>query len=330
MMKVPSSIRDLYLDLKEKYIPLKEHIDPFIVNSPLKYPGWHYESRIKGLESFALKLETGRYPDPIQLEDFFACTLVVENLKSISKAEELVRSMFELSERRPKNNLDTFKQADSFRFDDLRLYVKWKDSPATPPTGLSGLLFEVQIKTFLQHAWSIATHDLIYKSDEKNWSKERIAYQIKAMLEHAETSIHEAENLAKSNTLNKTDSFSKRISKTIKLINELWPDHALPADKKRLAENIHNLIRNLKIDLQTLNSILSKETELGNGTKILNLSPYGIVIQSLLNQEPDKMAEFLSSVDCKFKVYLHKEINIPSSINKNELKNAIFNSKYFK
>ena len=56
----------------------------------LKDRRWHYESRVKNLESFALKVESGRYDDPNQVEDFFACTIVAENLDSMSKAEKLV------------------------------------------------------------------------------------------------------------------------------------------------------------------------------------------------------------------------------------------------
>ncbi len=47
----------------------------------------------------------------------------------------------------------------------------------------------------MQHAWGLATHDLIYKADEINWPKERIAFQIKAMLEQAEVTISGVNNL---------------------------------------------------------------------------------------------------------------------------------------
>ena len=164
---------------------------------------------------------------------FFACTLVVENLVSLAKAEKLVRRRFKFQERRPKVDTLTSKPSDSFRFDDIRLYVKWKDSSISKPTGLDDLLFEVQVKSFLAHAWSIATHDFIYKTDEKSWPKERIAYQIKAMLEHADISILEATRLSRCTSLKKTDDFSQRISEIIRMVNELWDANDLPENKKR-------------------------------------------------------------------------------------------------
>src|SRR5208337_1144238 len=167
-MKIPQSIRLLYSELLEKNIILKDKVDEKIKSS--KDERWHYESRLKIMESFALKIETGRIHSPKELEDFFACTIVVENKSAIQKAEDIILNNFVLKERRPRSENSTHKKSDSFPFDDLRLYVKWKDDPALRPTGVDGMLFEVQIKTFLQHAWSIATHDLIYKSDSVSWS----------------------------------------------------------------------------------------------------------------------------------------------------------------
>jgi ppGpp synthetase/RelA/SpoT-type nucleotidyltranferase len=318
MMKIPLSVRDIYRDGLEKYELLQTKVD-LIING-VKDRNWHYLSRIKDEENFALKLETGRCLNPRQLEDFFACTLVVENLNSIPRAEKLIREKFDFLERRPRDNQLTIKRPDSFLFDDLRLYVKWKDQLDTKPTGLSGLLFEVQIKTFLQHAWSIATHDLIYKSDEKNWSKERIAYQIKAMLEHAEISIYEAENLSKSGSLKSTDKTSSQIQTIIDLLNDLWGNLSLPKDKKRLAENINNLIKNIGINLTTLKKVVVDETNSGKGLKTLNLSPYAIIVQALLDHEPETMKKFFNDRDIKFKIYLPREIKIPSSIDSLQIK----------
>ena len=244
----------------------------------------------------------------------------------IPQAEKLVKERFKLQERRPQRDSFTSKPSDSFRFDDTRLYVRWKDDPRVAPTGLDGLIFEIQIKTFLAHAWSIATHDLTYKSDEKSWPKERIAFQIKAMLEHAEMSIQEARKLAKSVSLKKTDELSKRICAIIQLLNQLWPPQLLPEDKKRLAENVDNLIRNVGIDLESLEKILRLETELGRGTHTLNLSPYLSIVQSLFNQEFGKMKRYVTGRNRNFKVFLPRELELPSSLESTQLTNAIRHS----
>jgi hypothetical protein len=322
-MKIPGSIRTLY---EEQYETNNDKLKPLVDNKirSLKDERWHYESRLKSLESYALKIESGRIDKPSKLEDFFACTLVVENKTAIRKAEDLVKRIFQVQERRPPADNWTAKRSDAFPFDDLRLYVKWKDNPALPPSDASAIVFEIQIKTFLQHAWSIATHDLIYKSDDVSWAKERIAYQIKAMLEHAEMSIYEAEKLAASAQLKKLNKHTDKMLKTLKFIKESWDVDALPRNIVLLASNTLSLMEALNIDMAALKKILRDETKAGKGLKTLNLSPYGIIIQSLVNREPARLVDYLSSGSGTFKVLIPKEIDLPEIADKGVLRNAIF------
>jgi ppGpp synthetase/RelA/SpoT-type nucleotidyltranferase len=321
-MKISKAIRDIYADREPAYKLLFEKVEGVVQS--FKNNSWHFEGRIKELESYALKLETGRCDADAAIGDFYACTIVVENLSSVKIAEDLVKEKFKIRERRPSSDNYTHKNPNSFPFDDLRLYAEWQDPHGVKPTGLNGLVFEVQIKTFLQHAWSIATHDLVYKSNEKNWSKERIAYQVKAMLEHAETSIVEASSLASSGSLDKVDSYTKKISKTIKLLNDLWPDQLLPSDVKRLAENVSELIRYVGVNLDDLKNYLKAETDLGRGINTLNLSPYGIVVQTLFNQSIDKMSEFMFSDEKRFKLLLHHDLEIPDGIDITKSRNVVY------
>lgn len=313
-MKIPLSIRKYYYEQYEKNIQLQKLVD--IKIRAFKKPNWHYESRIKSDESFALKIETGRFSDLSELEDFFACMLVVENSRSLFEAENLIKSNFDFIERRPPSDKKTQKKPECFIFDDLRLYVRWKDDLVLPPSGVSGALFEIQIKTFLQHAWSIATHDLIYKADTIDWAKERVAFQIKAMLEHAELSIQEVEKISKSSLVNKIDKKTETIIKIIRLLKEYWYHQDLPNDLVRLAHNVLLLLESFNMTIGRLRTIIEIETNENRGAKIMNLSPYGSVLQSIINQEPEIVKRFLDDRSKKYSIFVHEEMELPGEFPK--------------
>lgn len=109
-MKVPRSIRELFDAQHDLNSRLKVEVDRRLIS--LKEPRWHYESRVKGLYSFALKLETGRFADPSKLEDFFACTLVVANAREIERAEQIIRERFVVNARRPGRVNWTHKRSE--------------------------------------------------------------------------------------------------------------------------------------------------------------------------------------------------------------------------
>ncbi len=306
-MKISASVRALYEQLRLRHDTLKEAVDSLVLSR--KERRWHYESRVKAEQSFALKLEPGREVRPTEPKDFFACVLVVENQTRIQIAEEFVDRLFCVDARRPLNREVTPLQPHSFDFDDVRLYVSWQDDPAQRPTGLNGLTFEFQIKTFLQHAWSIATHDLVYKTDAVNWATSRIAYQVKAALENAELSIAEARQLSESVMLNKADRASVDLQKLIDEVQHRWPPELLPTDLRRLAQNISDVSHLLKISLPDLWECLDAATSAGAGTQTLNLSPHGAIISALLQRHGANT--FQKLVSSKKKVFVPLEIELP-------------------
>ena len=321
-MKIPASVRQLYEDQKAINDRLREKIDLRL--NGFKKPRWHYESRVKELQSFALKIESGRFADPRTLEDFLASTLVVANGAEIDEAEALISGNFAIKARRPRSQKETHKSPESFPFDDLRLYVSLPDTPTEPPTDLASVVFEVQIKTFLQHAWAIATHDLLYKTDDANWSKERIAYQIKAMLEHAEIAIQEADALARGAALAKEDWRTGAIKKAIVLVKSQWDADELPHDVRRLAGNIANLLDALHLRIERLEVILNQGKAQRDGVHPSNLSPYGTVVQYLFMAERDRMLSLLKDGKSKIRVLIPEEIELPADIDQRELRNAVF------
>lgn len=311
-MKVATSVRKVHEELSEGYVRLKSEVDDRL-QVQAKRSRWHYESRIKSEESVALKLETGRIPNVREIEDFFACTLVVRNLAEISAAEVYVASTFDIVERRPELEGKTHKKPEAFPFDDLRLIVRWKDDPALPPSEMDGLVFEVQVKTFLQHAWGIATHDLSYKSDNISWARARIAFQVKAMLEHAEISIQEADALSSSTALDKVDEKTIELRRIQELISNHWDQSLLPSDVVRLCQNVQTVLRIARTDLEDLNIALTKEAERNGGDLPINISPYQIVVQSLSWHAPRNMRNALNSKSKRntLRVLVSQEMDVP-------------------
>jgi hypothetical protein len=142
-MKVIQSIEYLYEGQKGINEKLKAKVDDTF--KVFMKPTWHYFSRVKELESYALKLETGRVSKPKKLEDFFGCTLVVENLNQINIAIISIKEYFTLDSRRPKDPKITHKHPSSFEFDDLRLYAYLKQPENMPEEPLTHVMFEIQM-----------------------------------------------------------------------------------------------------------------------------------------------------------------------------------------
>jgi len=108
-MKIVNSVVQIYRAQKGLNEVLKSRVDKLF--NEIKDDKWHYTSRIKSLNSFALKIETGRFSDPKGLEDFFACVLVVENIGAINKVKNLVKSYCKILEERPKSSSLTDKES---------------------------------------------------------------------------------------------------------------------------------------------------------------------------------------------------------------------------
>lgn len=282
-MKIPLSIKDLYASKYTTYVALQESVDKWVES--VKDIKWHYESRVKELESFALKFETGRFDSASIFDDMFGGMIVVSTHSEIVKVEEILREKFILVTKKPNSKSFATYSPEHFVFDDLRLYLKFdKNNFLSPKVEvLDGLTFEIQIKTFLQHAWALSTHDLVYKSENISWSKHRVAYQVKAMLENIELSISSAEALSCNDMINKEDKRFKKLGRIVALIESKWDEESLPVDKKRLAENIYECIDKLKISLSDLKTLID---DTGCNT-LKSISPYQSILMAIINQRID-------------------------------------------
>ena len=292
-----------------RYERLKSEVQG-VLKSRAEDNRWFFFSRIKSIESFAQKIETGRVSDPSYMEDFFACTIVVPTIVEIASAEELVSSLYERKERRPVDDHCTSKASSSFLFDDLRLYVARGPRANGRNPDLDGVLFEVQIKTILQHAWSVATHDLIYKTDTVSWALERVAYQVKAMLEHAEISVAAASQLADASAVAKKDRRTKDVLGVISHVQGLWSEDQLPGDIKRLAGNVLELLRGCGVDVSSLPEIVKVEARRVGGMP-KDLSPYAFTVQALAQSRLVDFRRALASSWGGPVVVIHSGMDVP-------------------
>ncbi|MBK1667195.1 hypothetical protein CKO28_03950 [Rhodovibrio sodomensis] len=309
-MKVARSIRVLHEDNRATFERLGAFVGEYL-GKVCNDKGWFFSQRVKTLESFALKFETGRFSKERIFEDFYVCTIIVPTLLDIDQAEDVVDGKFEQVERRPRDDQHTAKNSSDFRFDSLRKYVRKKPADTGRGEDIDGLIFEVQIKSILEHAWSLATHDLIYKTNSVSWPKERIAYQVKATLEHADVSIAEAEKLSRSPSVAKRNKDTEEMLSIIELCEDIWPLESLPEDRRRLGENIRNLKRIASIGNDVLGEVVREEIR-RSGILPKNLSPYSFVVQALLHSRRFNFIEMVRR--SRRQVIIHSEMELPAEL----------------
>jgi len=110
-----------------EYIPfvkrVSETVKPTLVNF-CESKGYAFTSRIKTVESLAEKIETGRFKQWSDLNDLFACTVIIPTLSHEEEVIQFCKNAFEITRtvKRGQNK----KAPDIFRFDSTRIYARIK------------------------------------------------------------------------------------------------------------------------------------------------------------------------------------------------------------
>lgn len=146
--------------------------------------GFAFLGRPKTLESLAEKVETGRFKSWDAIDDLYAATIVVPTLNQEPAAIAFLQAAFRQIALKPRAS--TQKAPELFRFDTPR-FVGVLASPDF--NDADAVQFEVQVRTAFEHAWSVSTHDFAYKSSHTDWARFRVAAQLRALVEQADTFI---------------------------------------------------------------------------------------------------------------------------------------------
>lgn len=234
-----------YLYIRELSARVKESVSKFCEEN-----GFLFEGRIKSVESISEKIETGRFPQWAFLDDLYACTIIIPLNSDEPKVLEFLQRTFTQKKLIKRGNVS--KSPDSFRFDATRFVGQLRPTNLGINQGqeqLFNYLFEVQVKSILEYAWSKTTHALTYKSKTISWKRLRLASQLKASVEQLDMLISMFDTLTEED--NFVPGFSYTINDRIKiqkvfenaLAKNIIPTECFPKDLSRLSENVYRIVQ---------------------------------------------------------------------------------------
>ncbi len=331
-MIVDPRIRTAYNNELNSYKYLLNIIDQTLL-SYSKKKNFAYSSRIKTIESISEKIDTGRFKTWDEIDDKIACTIIIPNQRYVDEVINYLSKVFiKENIRIPK---ETFKDPSVFRFGNVIFVGK-----LMPINDVSfpiyNIPFEVQIKTAFEHAWSVATHDLTYKSSDIEWSLLRLAATLKSNVEQLDMIILGAKENSKNIPEHQWPEITVKIE-LLKFYQNLFtkgiiPDELLPKDFNRIIDSIYNLIKS-KLDIwkprkwkKDLKDILDKIEEgmkkLGNPSFPLSITIYQATLGVLLSEK------IIDSIEISQKTILLSEIfsSIFPDIKQKEIKQFKINS----
>jgi hypothetical protein len=240
-----------------------------------------YQSRLKDRESYLQKLETGRFADS-DFDDVLGCTLIVPTPSAIDTCIRALPAALEVLGKRGPDTRN--KEPTVFRFDEWIL--KCRLSRANPASGV-GRPFELQVTTVTLHAWSRATHDLVYKGDRIDWRRERLAAQLRALAEQADLLYSEFLRVSPSIPQGRSDNSRSLLA--VGLALQRWIDGALipkariPSSRVRFAESLVDLGDATKVSTRRI--LAQADRWLRRNPYPVSLSPYQVCLGAILETE---------------------------------------------
>lgn len=257
--------------------------------------GFAYLARLKTQQSVADKLEQGRFRTWEEIDDLFACAIIIPSVSYEDGVIAFLRSEFDVLTIRGRGS--TQKDPAAFRFDATRVAARLKRGPKADAESTDAhVSFEVQIRTAFEHAWQVATHSVAYKGQSVDWRALRLAAQLKAAVEQLDTvmlSFDQARRQIREQRWPDVVS-RKRIVRFFAAAGNcgLIPKESLPDDWMRFSENVLSLFRHSanskhrRFDAPRItNSYLRIVAQVlrENGFKYpRSLTPYQLVLSTLV------------------------------------------------
>lgn len=274
-MTEPEAVRQAFARVK----PLLADVQRYVGNTLEPYCrklNYAFIGREKTVPSLAEKLDGGRIAAWTELDDLYACTIVVPVAEHEDAVLRKLDSSFERVRVRTRS--DAQKAPDVFRFDGVRWYGRLQaDTAATRQPGVGDQIFEVQVVTAFEYAWMAVTHDLVYKADNADWRRQRLAAQLRAAVEQIEVLIaafDSASSAIVESPWPETQAKSMIIDRCKLLaLDGYVPPTLEPESWRRFADNVFALIRTYERDRYRIETAVSSlldtiEAELRGATPV--------------------------------------------------------------
>ena len=137
----------------------------------LSFPEALIQSRPKSVSSFAEKAarKFDKYPDAVyQMTDLCGARVIVQTTEQVKAVRQFIEANFVIVEKDDKSGS---LSEDRFGYRDMHYIVQWKPE-RDAALGVAGQereaigdrRAEIQVRTWVQHAWADTLHDRIYKN----------------------------------------------------------------------------------------------------------------------------------------------------------------------
>ena len=206
--------------------------------------GYAYAGRVKSSESLAEKIETGRYAKWSDLDDLFACTIVIPTLTDEAEVLAFLKKAF--TEDLLRRRGSTLKDPAVFRFDTTRFIGRLGPSEVERSPVLTAMKFEVQVRTAFEHAWSVTTHALTYKAGQVDWRHLRLAAQLRSAIEQLDQVVSGFERATEYIAEQQWPSIQARQAIQVRFHAHVEagrvPQEVVPESWTRFCENLYRVI----------------------------------------------------------------------------------------
>ena len=242
-MIVPHKVEQKFRDIETSIKYVSDHVKPTVYGY-CERNGFAFICRKKSIQSLAEKIETGRIEKWSDIDDIFACTVIIPNLSYEEDVLEFLESTYSKIKIRKRGS--TLKSPDVFRFDSTRFIGKLTPIEENMQSPIYDIKFEVQIHTAFEHAWAMTTHSMTYKGELIDWRRYRLTAQLKAAVEQMDMLVMGFDQVSK----NISEYVWPDIEAKKKIIDKfkaafddgLIRDELEPKDWTRFSNNIYNII----------------------------------------------------------------------------------------